>query len=91
MTGPFLRVQESRQFGPTWVNVAQIVKIQQSSKMTTVSLAGAGMIQIEETAEAFIGRITEAVAGIVRTPQPAAAPANRARQGDARPKEVQHG
>jgi hypothetical protein len=49
------------------------------------------MIQIEERGEAFIGRITEAVAGIVRTPQPAAAPANRARQGDARPKEVQHG
>ena len=91
MTGPFLRVQESRQFGPTWVNVAQIVKIQQSSKMTTVSLAGAGMIQIEETAEAFIGRIAEAVAGIVPTPQPAAPPANGARRGEARPKEVQHG
>ena len=91
MTGPFLRVQESRQFGPTWVNVAQIVKIQQSSKMTTVSLAGAGMIQIEETAEAFIGRIAEAVAGIVPTPQPAAPPANGARRGKPRTEEVHHG
>jgi hypothetical protein len=91
MTEPFVRVQEPGQFGPTWVNVARIVKIQQSSNITTISLAGAGMIQIEERAEAFIGRIAEAVAGIVPTPRPAAPPANGARRGEARPKEVQHG
>ena len=62
MTGPFVQVQESRLHGPTWVNVARIVKIQQSSNVTTISLAGASQIQIAEPAEALIGRIAELAA-----------------------------
>ncbi len=91
MTGPFVRVQESRLFGPTWVNVARIVKIQQSSNVTTISLAGAGLIQIEEPADTFIGRITEAVAELAATQKPAARPANGMRRGKTRPEDEQHG
>lgn len=91
MTGPFVRVQESRLYGPTWVNVARIVKIQQSSTMTTVSLAGAGMIQIEEPADTFIGRIEEALAGLTAAQEPAARPANGVRRAKARTGEKQHG
>ena len=63
MTGPFVQVQESRLHGPTWVNVERIVKIQQSSNVTTISLAGASQIQIAESAEALIGRIAELASG----------------------------
>ena len=91
MTGPFLRVQEARLYGPTWVNVARIVKIQQTSNVTTISLAGAGLIQVEEPAEALIRRIAELVAGPSPTPEPATRRANGGRPGKARPAEAQQG
>ena len=71
MTGPFVQVQESRLHGPTWINVARIVKIQQSSNVTTISLAGSSQIQTTEPAEALIGRIAELVTGPPRALEPA--------------------
>jgi hypothetical protein len=89
MTGPFVRVQEARKFGPSWINVARIVNIRQSSIVTTISLAGAGIIEIEEPAEAFVGRIAEALGEPGATPKPAARPADGARRGRARPAAAQ--
>ena len=85
MTGPFVQVQESRLHGPTWVNVARIVKIQQSSNVTTISLAGSSQIQIAEPAEALIGRIADIVAGTPTTSAPPARRANGRRPNKASP------
>jgi hypothetical protein len=91
MTGPFVRVQEARLYGPTWVNVAQIVKIQQTSRATTISLAGAGTMQIEESAEALIGRISRALVEVSLVPKLDGRPTNGVRRGKASPEEKQHG
>jgi uncharacterized protein YlzI (FlbEa/FlbD family) len=68
MTGPFISVQEVKLSGQTWVNVALIVKIQQSSDLTMIFLAGAGTLQVKESAEALVHRLERALAG---TPEPA--------------------
>lgn len=69
MTGPFLRVQETKHRGPTWVNVARIVKIQQSSNGTSIFLEGASTMQIEEAAEVIVDRLERAVVGRMVAPK----------------------
>jgi hypothetical protein len=91
MTGPFVRVQEMKRFGPTWINVARIARIQAASTGTTVFLEGAGAIQIEEAAEALVGRLEEALAGPSVIPRPAGRSVNGARRAKSRPPEEQHG
>jgi hypothetical protein len=83
MTGPFVQVQESRLHGPTWINAARIAKIQQSSNVTTISLAGAGMIQIAEPAQAFVARLEETLAESVAPSKRAARPTNGVRREEA--------
>ena len=80
MTGPFVRVQESKLYGPTWVNVARIVKIQGASDGTTIFLDGAGTMRIEEPAEAFVGRLEEALAEPVIPSKRASRPINGVRR-----------
>jgi hypothetical protein len=80
MTGPFVRVKETKLYGPTWVNVARIVKIQGSSDGTTIFLEGASMMQIEETVEAFVGRLDAALAEQI-LPQSPGRYLNGARRG----------
>jgi hypothetical protein len=91
MTGPFVRVLESKRFGPTWVNVARIVKIQASSNGTTIFLEGAGAMQVEEPAEALVGRLEEALAGLVIASRTTRRPLNGVRRGRVKPAEEQHG
>ena len=91
MTGPFVRVQETKLHGPTWVNVARIVKIQASSKGTTIFLDGVDPIQIEEVAEVLVGRLDVALIGPVVAPQTRGRPANGARRGRIKPVEEHHG
>ena len=91
MTGPFLRVQESKLYGPTWVNVARIVKIQKSSSGTTIFLEGVGAIQVEEAAEALIDRLETALDGRPASAQAGAPPLARAKRTRATLAEKQHG
>jgi hypothetical protein len=91
MTGPFVSVQESKRFGPTWVNVARIVKIQASSNGTTIFLEGAGAMQVEEPAEVLVGRLEEVLAGLVIASTTPGRPLNGVRRGRVKPAEEQHG
>ena len=91
MTGPFVRVQESKLYGPTWINVAQIMKIQQASNVATIFLAGSGTMHVEESAEALVRRIEAALAEPGGPPKPAARPVNGVRRGTTRPGKEQHG
>jgi hypothetical protein len=90
MTGPFLRVQETKLYEPTWVNVARIVKIQRSSSGTTLFLEGAGAMQIAEPADVLVNRLAEALAGQAGL-QTATPPRNGARRARSKPAEEQHG
>ena len=90
MTGPFVRVQESKLHGPTWVNVARIVKIQRTSSGTSIVVEGAGTMHIDEPAEALVGRLDEALANQAIAPRPAARPPNGVRRGRAKTLEAQH-
>jgi hypothetical protein len=85
MTGPFVRVQEAKLYGPTWINVARIVKIQQSSNVTTISLDGAGRIQIAEPAEAFLARLEETLTESIAPSKRAARPTNGVRREKSEP------
>ncbi len=91
MTGPFVRVQETKLYGPTWINAARIVKIQAASHGATIVLEGAGSIQLEEAAETLIGRLEEALAGPPAAGHATRRPSNGARRGKAGPAEAQHG
>ena len=62
MTGPFVRAQETKLYGPTWVNAARIVKIQAAADGTTILLEGASTMQTDEPVEAFIGPLDAALA-----------------------------
>jgi hypothetical protein len=88
VTGPFVRVKETKLYGPTWVNAARIVKIQASSDGTTIFLEGAGTMQIEEPVEAFVGRLDAALAEQV-LPQSPARSLNGARRGRTKSAEAQ--
>jgi hypothetical protein len=91
MTGPFVRVQESRLYGPTWVNVARIVKIQRTSNGTAIFVEGAGTMQTEEPAEELIGRLEAALAGRVTMPRRGALRAKGAPRGLGKVAEIEHG
>ncbi len=90
MTGPFVRVQDRKLHGPTWINVARIVRIQASSTGTTTFLEGAGAVQIEEAAEALVGRLQEALTGSATVPSSTGRALNGTRRGRGKPEE-QHG
>jgi hypothetical protein len=88
MTGPFVRVQETKLFGPTWINVARIVKIQASANGTTIVLEGSGTMQLAEPAETLIGRLDAVLAEHVLPRSPARSP-NGTRRAKSKPVEAQ--
>ena len=90
MTGPFLHVQESKLYGRTWINVARITKIQGTPNGTTIFLDGASTIQIDEAADALLGRLEEALTGPIAISRSTGRVSNGARRARSKPAE-EHG